>query len=125
MRFIDSNILAYAFYENENRERCINIVKEGGIIDSLCLIEAFNIIENETRKRDIAVEAIKSLMKINLEIVNVDSNVVFEALKKAEKYKKLKFLDLIHYIIALNYECKEILSYDKDFNDLEIKKTEP
>ena len=125
MRFIDSNVLAYAFYNNKNMEKCINIVKEGGIINSIGLIEAFNIIENETRKRDIAVESIKSLMRINLEIVNVDNNIVFEALKKAEKYKKLKFLDLIHYIIALNYGCKEFLSYDKDFNNLEIKRTEP
>ena len=125
MNFIDANILAYAFYDNENREKCIKIVKGGGIVDSLCLIEAFNIIELQTKNRKIAVESIMSLMKINLEIVDINVNVVFEALKKSERYSKLKFLDLIHYVIALNCECREIISYDKDFNNLEIKKIEP
>ncbi|MBI2632176.1 hypothetical protein HYW75_04180 [Candidatus Pacearchaeota archaeon] len=43
MRFIDSNILAYAFYENENREKCQNFIKEGGIINTVNLIESFNL----------------------------------------------------------------------------------
>ena len=125
MRFIDSNILAYAFYNNENKGKCRDIIKEGGLIDSLCLIEAFNIIELQTGKREIAADSIKSLMGANLEIVNVDYNLVFEALKKSGKYSKLKFLDLIHYMVALLNNCQEIISYDKDFNDLDIKRTEP
>lgn len=125
MRFIDANILAYAFYENENREKCINVIKEGGITDSLCLIEAFNIIELQTKNRRLTVEVIRSLMKINLEIVDIGVNVVFESLKKSERYGKLKFLDVVHYIIALNYDCQEIITYDKDFENLEIKRTEP
>lgn len=125
MRFIDSNILAYTFYNNKNMQKCIKIVREGGITNSLCLIEAFNIIENETGKRDIAVDSIRSLLKINLDIISIDINIVFEALKKSKKYNKLKFIDLIHYIVAINYGCKELISYDKDFDDLEIKRTEP
>jgi len=42
MRFIDSNILAYAFYENEFQENSRNIIRAGGMTDALCLVEAFN-----------------------------------------------------------------------------------
>ena len=45
MRFIDSNVLAYAFYENENREKSQEIIKNGGIINTVNLIEAYNIIQ--------------------------------------------------------------------------------
>ena len=64
----------------------------------------------------------RSLLKSNLFIVNVDINLVFEALKKAPKYPRLKFIDLIHYVTALLQNCNEIASYDDDFDDLEIKR---
>ena len=121
MKFLDSNILAYAFYENDNRERCQNIIKEGGIINTVNLIEAYNIIQFEVDEI-YAAASIKSLLKSNLKIINIDVNLVFEALKKSSKYKKLKFIDLIHYISALLQGCDEIASYDKDFDDLEIKR---
>ncbi|MBS3156435.1 PIN domain-containing protein [Candidatus Woesearchaeota archaeon] len=124
MNFIDSNIIAYAFYENKNRDRCREFIRKGGMTDSLALIEAFNIIEHQITRR-IAVDSIKSLLKANFEIINIDENIVFEALKRSEKYKKLKFLDLVHYIIALIHNCEEFISYDKDFDGLEIKRIEP
>jgi len=122
MKFIDSNVLAFAFYDNENKERCRNLVLEGGLINTVCLIEAFNIIEAETKSPEFAVRAIRSLLKANLEIIDVDINLIFEALKKREKYNSLKFLDLVHYISARLNNCEEIASYDSDFDDLEIKR---
>ena len=124
MNYIDSNILAYAFYENDFQEVCQQAIREGGLTNTVNLIEAFHVIECQTN-RDNATRAIKGLLKSNLMIVDVNINIIFEALKKAEKYKKLKFLDLIHYVTAKNNECREILSYDKDFEDLEIKRKEP
>ena len=41
MRFIDSNVLAYAFYENEYSSRCQQIIREGGITNTVNIIEAF------------------------------------------------------------------------------------
>jgi|SRR3989344_5227281 len=124
MKFIDSNILAYAFYENKLQDNCQEIIKEGGIINTINLIEAFNIIEYESN-REIAKNAIKGFLKSNLNVVEVDMNIIFEALKRAEKYKKLKFIDLIHYVTALLNNCEVIISCDKDFDNLEIIKEEP
>ena len=121
MRFIDSNVLAYAFYENENREKCQAIIKNGGIINTVSLIEAYNIIQFEVNA-DYAAKSIRSLLKSNLSIISVDINLIFEALKRASKYKKLKFIDLVHYTTSLLYNCQEIASYDLDFDNLDIKR---
>lgn len=121
MRFIDSNIIAYAFYENENRARCQELIREGGIINTINLIEAYNIIQFATN-RDHATNSIKSLLKSNIKIINTDINLIFESLKRNKKYEKLKFLDLIHYITALLNNCNEIASHDSDFDGLDIKR---
>lgn len=120
MRFIDSNILAYAFYNNAHIDSCQSVLKEGGVIDSLNLIEAFFIIEKETN-RDNAVKAIRTLLKLNVQIISIDVNLVFEAVKRVAKYK-LSFFDLIHYTAALMNNCSEIVSFDSDFDNLEIKR---
>jgi len=121
MRFIDSNILAYAFYDNKNRERSQEIIKDGGIINTVNLIEAYNIIQFETHQ-EYANKSVKSLLKSNLKIIDVDINLIFETLKRSLKYKNLKFIDLVHYITALLYNCNEIASYDPDFDGLDIKR---
>ena len=121
MRFIDSNILAYAFYDNENRERCQEIIKTGGVANTINLIEAYNVIQFETNI-EYATESIKSLLKSNLKIINTDINLIFETLKRTSKHKRLKFLDLVHYTTARLYNCDEIASHDKDFDGLEIKR---
>lgn len=123
MKFIDSNIIAYSFYQNEFQDNCQTIIKEGGIIDVLNLIESFNIIEFET-DRETATTSIKSLLKSNIKIIDIDINIIFEALKKAQKYKKLKFIDLIHYVVASLNSCETIVSYDTDFNNLDIPRKE-
>ena len=121
MMFIDSNVLAYTFYDNKFKERCQEIVKEGGVINAVNLIEAYNIIQFETNA-EYATKTIRSLLKSNLKIVDVDINLIFEALRRALKYKNLKFIDLIHYTTAIFHNCSEIASYDADFEGLEIKR---
>ena len=121
MRFIDSNVLAYAFYENENREKSQEIIKNGGIVNTVNLIEAYNIIQFEVNA-DYAAKSIRSLLKSNLSIISVDINLIFEAMKRASKYTKLKFIDLVHYTTSLLYNCQEIASYDSDFDNLDIKR---
>lgn len=124
MNFLDSNILAYAFYENEFRDNCREQIMKGGIINNLNLIEAFNIIELQTN-REIAFKTIRSLLKSNLIIVDIDLNLVFETLKRSIKYKNLKFFDLIHYTTAVLNNCESIITLDKDFENLEIPKKNP
>lgn len=123
MEFIDSNVLTYAFYGNEYTEKCQELIKSGGLINTFNLIEAFLIIEKETNRAN-AIKAVRTLLKLDLRIVDLDINLVFEALKRAEKYK-LKIFDLIHYTTALLNGCSKIISYDTDFNNLEIPREEP
>ena len=123
MNFLDSNILAYAFYQNKFQDNCQGIIRKGGVIDTINLVEAFNIIESETN-RDTAITSLRALLKSNIKIIDVDINIIFETLKRLEKYKKLKFLDLLHYMVALLNNCKTIISYDLDFNNLEIPRKE-
>ncbi len=123
MKFLDSNVLAYAFYENAHLEKCQHAVSEGGITDAFNLIEAFFIIEKETN-RERAQKSIKSLLKSNIHLIEVDVNVIFESLKKINTYK-LSIFDTVHYTCALLSGCSSILSYDSDFDGLEIKREEP
>ena len=123
MKFIDSNIIAYAVYPNENQEMCQQSIREGGILNTIVLIEAFNIIEHQTNKEH-ARDVIKSILKTNITIVNTDINLIFETMKRTEK-NKLRFIDLVHYTTALMYNCEAILTYDKDFNNLDISREEP
>ena len=123
MKFLDSNVLAYAFYSNDYTIKCQNAIKEGGIVDTFNLAEAFFIIEKETGSRELAQKSIKSLLKSNIQIVDVDVNIIFETLKKINHYK-LSIFDMIHYSCAIML-CDSIVSYDKDFDGLEIQRIEP
>ena len=123
MRFLDSNIIAYAFYDNENTEKCQRVIREGGMINTFNLIEAFFIIEKQTDKEK-AEKCIKSLLKSNIEIIDVDINLVYESLKRIKKYQ-LSIFDMIHFTCALLNNCDSFVSYDNDFNNLEISREEP
>lgn len=120
MILLDSNVLAYAFYKNAYAQRCRALIAEDAMINTIALIEAFNIIEREAGKEH-AEKAVRSLLKSSLRIVNTDVNLVFEALKRAKRYK-LTFIDLVHYVTALLHNCEAIASYDSDFDVLEIKR---
>ena len=123
MKFLDSNVLAYAFYENTFQDNCQNILREGGTTDTVCLIEAFHILEFQIG-REHAIDSLRGLLKSSIEIVEVDVNIFFETLKRSLRYKHLKFIDLIHYTVAVLKECEVIVSYDKDFDKLDISRTE-
>ncbi len=123
MRLLDSNILAYAFYSNDFTEDCQKAIREGGLTNTFNLVEAFFIIEKEVN-RETAKKSIMGLLKSNIQVLDVDINIIFESLKRAHKYK-LSIFDLIHYTCALLNNCSEIISYDKDFDKLEIPRHEP
>ena len=123
MKFLDSNVLAYAFYSNKYTDKCQNAIRDGGLIDTFNLIEAFFIIEKETGNREIAQKSVKSLLKLNLQIVEVDINLIFEASRKVN-HIKLSIFDVIHYCCALMNNCDAIVSYDTDFDNLDIPREE-
>ena len=124
MKFLDSNVIAYAFYKNEYTEECQNVLRQGGLVDVFNLIESFFIIEKETKSREIAQKSIKNLLKSNIQIVDVDINLLFEALKRVNNLK-LSIFDAIHYSCAVTNGCSAIISFDKDFDSLDIPREEP
>ena len=124
MKFLDSNVLAYAFYNNEHTVECQNAIMKGGLTDTFNLTEAFFIIEKETGNRELAKKSIKGMLKSSIHVVDVDINIIFEAIKRINKLK-LSIFDTIHYACALVNGCDSILSYDNDFDNLDILREEP
>tara|TARA_Y100000310_G_scaffold35990_1_gene33927 strand:- start:93 stop:464 length:372 start_codon:yes stop_codon:yes gene_type:complete len=123
MDFIDSTIIILAFTNNDKKEKCREILRKGGLTNSLVLIESFHSIERISKNREIAKDAIKAILN-TLKIVPVDTNLIFEAIRRINKYN-LKIFDLVHYVTSLLNNCSTIITYDTDFNDLEIKRVEP
>jgi len=124
MRFIDTNIFAYAFYDNEHTLVCQDAIRDGGVTDTFALIEAFLVIEEETGNREVAVKALKGILKSDITVIDVDLNLFFETLKKIVQ-SKLSIFDCIHLTCALFNNCTEILSYDKDFDHAGLPRIEP
>ena len=124
MRFIDANVIAHAFYESEHQESCREILREGGVTNTVALIEAFQIISLQT-SRETATKCIRGILGRNLLVENVDVNVIFETLKRSDLYMMLSFIDLVHYTVASLKNCEAIVTYDLDFDNLEIPREEP
>ena len=123
-KFVDANIIIRAFTENEDKERCRQVVNEPFVTNTLCLVEAEHSISKIRGNRVYACQCIKSMFKSNCTIINLDRNLLFESFKRIEKYN-LNIFYLINYVTALLNNCHEFISYDKDFDNLEIKRTEP
>ncbi len=124
MPFVDSAVLIKAFTENPDKHKCREIVHEKFVTNTLCLVEAHHFISLISKNKTHAAMSIKSLFKSDCVVVDLDKNLLFESFKRTEKYK-LDTFDLINYVTALLDNCDEFISYDKDFDDLEIKRTEP
>ena len=122
--FIDANVITNAFFNNPDKEKCREILKEEFITNTLCLVEAQQVLSAIKKDKIYAADCIRSLFKKNVTIVQLDKNLLFEGIKKAEKYN-LDAFDSIHYATAMLNNCSEIVSYDRDFDELEIKRTEP
>ncbi len=123
-KFVDANVIVKAFTDNPNNERCREILSTQFMTNALCLVEAIKIISLILNNKSEAATSIKSLYKSNCIIIDLDKNLLFESIKRIEKYD-LKIFDLINYTTALLNNCTEFVSYDKDFNGLEIKRVEP
>ena len=122
--FIDANVIVKAFTDNEDKEKCRNFLNEEFITNALCLVEAQQAISKINGNKLYAANCIKSLFKSSAIILQLDKNLLFEAFRRIEKYN-LNIFDLIHYVTALTNDCTRIFSYDKDFDNLEIKRMEP
>ena len=124
MQFVDANVIVKAFTDNDDKEACRKVLKEDFITNTLCLAEAYHAISNIKGNKDYADNSIKSLFKSNGIIAELDKNLLFESFKIIGKYN-LNIFDAVNYVTALINNCSRIISYDKDFDDLDIKRTEP
>lgn len=122
--FIDSNVIIKAFVDNKDNEECRKVLYEDFITNALCLVEAQHAISTIKNDKVYASDCIRSLFKSDGIIVQLDKNLLFESFKRIEEYN-LNIFDLINYTTALINNCSEIVSYDKDFDNLEIKRVEP
>ena len=123
-KFLDSNVIIYAFTEHENSNRCREaLIKEQLATDTVVLLEAYAKLETISNKQHAEKTAQALLRMSNLTITDFDRNLYFEAVKRNKKYT-LKISDLIHYTAALLSNCQSILSYDHHFDGLEIKREE-
>ena len=124
MKFLDTNIIAYAFYYNQHTLNCQKIIKEGNTLtNTFALAEAFEIIRRETNQ-EIAEKSLITILRYNIEVVEIDVKIFYDVIKKIKNHN-LKIYDMIHYICALQNECESIVSYDTDFDNLDIPREEP
>ena len=123
--FIDSNIIIYAFTKSQNKQECREVLQREGLIsNTLVLLESYAKLTTITDQTH-ATEVIRQLLGLgNLRVIDMDNNLFFEAVKRNKKYN-LKISDLIHYASALLSNCAEIISYDKHFDNLEIRRVQP
>jgi len=124
IQFLDANVIIKAFTDNEDKEKCRGVLSENFVTNTLCLVEAQHAISIIKNNKIYASDCIKSLFKNDKIIIELDKNLLFESFKKIEKYD-LNIFDLINYVTALINNCSEFVSYDKHFNNLEIKRVEP
>ena len=123
--FLDSNIIVYAFTNNPRKEKCRKAIRERNLVtNSLAVAESIAQISIITDKEQARQAFIVILKSGNLKIIDLDSNLLFESIKRVQKYD-LKLFDLIHYTTCILNDCQGILSYDNDFNKLEIPRKEP
>ncbi len=122
--FLDANVIVKAFVDNEDMDNCRRLISENFVTNTACLLEAERTIGTIKGDKARASICIKSLFKKDNRIVSVDKNLLFESIKRAGK-SHLNVFDRIHYVTALLNNCSELVSYDKDFDGLEIKRVEP
>ena len=122
--FVDANVIIKAFTDNEDKDKCRKILSEDFVTNTLCLIEAQHSISKIKDNKVYASSCIKSLFKSHGVIADLNKELLFESFKRIDKYN-LNVFDLINYVTALLRNCSKFLSYDKDFDNLEIKRVEP
>ena len=123
MKYFDSNIIGYAFYRNSRQEACQRAIREGGMTNVLGLIEAYGVIARIIDSEE-ANKIIRGILSSNIAIIDMDTNLLFDALKKSGQVKN-GFIDHIHQACALSHGCECILSYDKDFDGGLVERREP
>ena len=127
MRFIDTNILVHAFTFGPRKGACMEVLKgdECFVSSPLILSELFSILFRITKNKQFCHSIITEIIKNpQFSFVSIDKNIAFEAVSHMNKYD-LHFNDACHYATAVACGCEAIVSYDKDFDGMPLKRIEP
>jgi predicted nucleic acid-binding protein len=124
-KFVDSNVIIFAFTNSSQKQECRNILTEENLItNTLVLLESYAKITT-INSEAYAKAAIRNILSLaNIKVMDFTNNLFFESVKRSQKYK-LKISDLVHFTTALLHNCNEIISYDRHFDGLDIKRAEP
>lgn len=124
-KFIDSNVIIFAFTNNDQKKKCRKILEEENLtINTLVLLESYGKIST-INSQSYAMDVVRGILgSSKIRVIDFTNNLFFESVKRQHKYN-LKISDLVHYVTALINNCSEIISYDKHFDGLEIKRKEP
>lgn len=125
-KLVDSDVIVFAFTNNPKKDVCRRLIENERItVNTLILLESFGKVATITKERELAVNMVRLFYKAgNVDIVNFDTNLFFEALKKSGQYH-LRISDLVHYTTPVLNNCSAVVSYDKDFDNLGLKRVEP
>jgi len=116
--YVDVNVLYYFFTANEEfGERAENLIEKysGMMITSALTVWQLYILFRR-QKRKLSLTDI--LSELGIEIVPL----TIEILRSAEQCNKLDFDDALHYSTMRAYGVTTILSNDRDFDKVEVKR---
>ncbi len=122
--FVDANVIAKAFLINPEQELCLSVLRDEFVTDVVCLLEAKNVISRISGSREYASDSIRSVIRSNCTVIPIDSIILASCIKSYAR-STLGAFDSVHYTVALLKGCSEIISYDKDFDNLAIKRIQP
>lgn len=111
-RFLDSNVLIYAYTNDDRRERATDLIAEGGVISLQSLAEFIHVARRRLKidGREL-IEAVQRLTD-NLYIGgSVTLGVLHHGLAISQRYK-LSIHDSTLIAVALDADCDEFLSED-------------
>ena len=111
-RFLDSNILIYAYTNDHRRERATDLIADGGVISVQSLAEFIHVARRRLRiDGPELIKAVQRLLK-NLYLGgSVTLDVLHHGLAISQRYK-LSIHDSTLIAVALHARCDEFLSED-------------
>ena len=111
-RFLDSNVLIYAYANDHRRKRATDLIAEGGVISVQSLAEFIHVARRRLKIN--GHELIRAVQKLtdNLHVGgSVTLGVLQQGLAIAQRYQ-LSIYDSTLIAVALDSGCDEFLSED-------------
>ena len=93
-----------------------------GIIPSIVIHEFYKI-QLQTLGKDVAETRVNSILKLRLQVINLDTSIAIEAAKLRCKYSELPTADAIIAATAMNTASDCVLTDDKHIKQIKETKT--